>query len=226
RNLLSSVSKRTLRVTSRLSTGQGGAEALPFTLRVISIESEPSAVAAVLPFDPKEALKNAVVLGRLHPTTGKSEILAVEGVKHPMLQEIGLADANAFIPEFPARPLKVGDTFENSTTREIPIERLGPMAQLPAGSKATVTRTTTYRLEAIEGNQASFEVKRRMTIRSEGKELSGKGEGTGSARFDLARGIFSDVSQANRLELTLTRPGSPPQRIAIDAATASRIEQE
>lgn len=97
--------------------------------------------------------------------------------------------------KFPDKPLKVGDTF----LQEI------PMAMPMAGINMEFTIKSTYKLTAINGNEATFSLDQSANMTFEKKEGAmamlgtGTGTGDGTLKYNIAKNFITDMT--NNLNL-------------------------
>jgi hypothetical protein len=104
------------------------------------------------------------------------------------------------LPTFPDHKLKVGDSFENPISFELP--------GLPTGGALDTRGSITYTLESLESKRASFETRAVLSATAldaqEGASdtrLTGSLEGT--AIFDRVLGIFTSQSATLTMHLSM-----------------------
>ncbi|RLB07293.1 MAG: hypothetical protein DRG50_03240 [Deltaproteobacteria bacterium] len=116
-------------------------------------------------------------------------------------------------PEFPARPLKIGDHFENVDRYEM--------------EGMILVTTTRYTLESLQGGEAEFSIRFfQETKRSPSSNVNTtiKSRGKGQAIFDLKKGFFREIKMAIVSEMETKIPQMPSTPSAVPAVMRTRTK--
>ncbi|MCW4469055.1 DUF6263 family protein [Flavobacterium sp. MFBS3-15] len=156
-------------VTRTIEVGKLTNNELPFT---ITMAVDPNQQGA-------EMLNGAKILGKV-----KGGKLAFESVDAPNMPDqvkdmIKSMMEQAFLTTFfPAKKMKVGESFAIDIPMEIPV---GP------GISMDMKDVATFRLKKVEGRKAIFDVNHVITLQAnvEGQDMKGSGTGSGEMVYDL-----------------------------------------
>lgn len=156
-------------LTRTIEVGKLANNELPFTITMKMDADQQGA----------EMLNGAKILGKV-----KGGKLAFESVDAPNMPDqvkdmIKSMMEQAFLGTFfPAKKMKVGESFAVEIPMEIPV---GP------GVSMNMKDVATYKLKKVEGRKAIFDINHVITLQAnvEGQDMKGSGTGSGEMVYDL-----------------------------------------
>ncbi len=202
--------------------GEGG---VPFVGRVTEVKAAMTVAGQRIEMPGlEEAVSSgsAVTRGRLLPG-GRALEMDLEGVETlPGVSPEVKQRLSQAMPEFPDRPLEVGDAFE------VPMKV--SMPGLPVEGTLDMDAKTTYRLKALGDAEAVFDVRTTLSVATGGgvsktMPLRLSGGSSGTATFDRLEGIFTSLRMEMKMDASLdlgaAAAGGGPRRGESNSAALS-----
>jgi len=173
---------------------------IPFVIKVVENTSSYTMGGKKVPSGPR--LEDAALTGLIDGKTKRINILSIKGKDLPPQVEGILTkifeDAQNQL-EFPAYPMKPGDSFTQRLKLQIPVPGLQPLDFF------TIVK---YTLKEIEASFAVFDIKIDLELATKNSELqmSVEGGGLGTMRFDMKNGLPLYYVSSMDLRFTIDAP--------------------
>jgi len=186
--------------TADIKTGSVKNNYFPFSMSMQQLESKMTMNGQPSPMPPASTAVQTMY-GKC-PVDGLMEIDSIPGtamndsLKSTMKKLMKSIQSTV---QFPAKPMKVGDTFTQESPFDIPM----------AGMSAKMTMKATYKLISIANGKANFDLNFTMSMDMGlgGKgAMDMKGDGDGKMVYDIATNYPSDSKQNMNILYSITIP--------------------
>ncbi len=190
---------------------------IPFVSKVIENTTSSTVGSKKLPSTQPAALQDAVFTGLIDQKTKRMNILSVKGKDlSPQAEDTitkALNEAQNQL-QFPARPMKIGDSFTQRLKLQVPVPGLQPV---------DIFAVLKYTLRRIEAPIAFFDITTDIELATKNSEMhiAVEGGGSGSMRFDMENKLPMDYVTSENMKLTMD---APEVRVTIKSNSTTRME--